>query len=154
LPDTITYLLEAHELEPSLLRLELTESTVMSDTEHTMGVLTRLANLGVLISVDDFGTGFSSLAYLKRLPIDELKIDRSFVMHMAGELTDSIIVRSTINLGHSLGLRVVAEGVESQDAYDLLTQMGCDAAQGYHLSRPLPAVELAEWLTASRWQVA
>jgi len=117
-------------------------------------VLTRLSALGARISIDDFGTGYSSLAYLKRLPVDELKIDRSFVQHLATDENDTAIVCSTIGLGHSLGLRVVAEGVEDERAWNLLAGMGCDVAQGYYLSRPLPASELDAWLSASLWSVA
>ena len=106
------------------------------------------------VSVDDYGTGYSSLAYLKRLPVSELKIDRSFVRHMTEDAADAVIVRSTIDLGHNLGLRVVAEGVESQEAWGVLTAMGCDVAQGYYLSRPLPAAQLEQWLREAQWAAA
>jgi EAL domain-containing protein (putative c-di-GMP-specific phosphodiesterase class I) len=139
LPELITYLLQTHELPPSRLRMEVTESILMDDLRQTQDVLCRLAALGVRISVDDYGTGYSSLAYLKRLPVDELKIDMSFVRHLREDKTDAAIVASTIDLGHHLGLRVVAEGVEDQQTRERLTAMGCDAAQGYFWSRPLPA---------------
>jgi EAL domain-containing protein (putative c-di-GMP-specific phosphodiesterase class I) len=102
--------------------------------------------MGVWLAVDDFGTGYSSLAYLKQLPVTTLKVDRSFVMSMESDEDDAIIVRSTIALGRSLGLRVVAEGVESESALNDLRDLGCDFAQGFHLSRPLPAAELESWV--------
>jgi EAL domain-containing protein (putative c-di-GMP-specific phosphodiesterase class I) len=122
----------------------------MADVAHAQEVLTRLANLGVDISVDDFGTGYSSLAHLKRLPVDELKIDMSFVRHMAEDATDRAIVASTMALGHSLGRQVVAEGVEDRQTQPMLAGIGCDAAQGYHPSRPLPADDVAPWLREAR----
>ena len=106
-------------------------------------MLARLKRIGVRISIDDFGTGYSSLAYLKRLPVDELKIDKSFVSHMAADDNDAAIVRSTIGLAHDLGLRVVAEGIEDQATWDLLTELGCDVAQGYAIGRPAAASEVA-----------
>jgi EAL domain-containing protein (putative c-di-GMP-specific phosphodiesterase class I) len=108
--------------------------------------------MGVGISIDDFGTGYSSLAYLKRLPVDELKIDKSFVSHMAVDDNDATIVRSTIGLAHDLGLRVVAEGIEDQATWDLLIELGCDVAQGYYINRPLPSSELGQWLRACPWR--
>ncbi len=154
LVDAVSGMLAAYGVAPPLLCLELTESSIMADAERALDVLTRLSALGARISIDDFGTGYSSLAYLKRLPVDELKIDRSFVQHLATDENDTAIVCSTIGLGHSLGLRVVAEGVEDERAWNLLAGMGCDVAQGYYLSRPLPASELDAWLSASLWSVA
>ncbi|MCA1598802.1 MAG: EAL domain-containing protein, partial [Chloroflexi bacterium] len=142
LPQTIAALLRRHDAPPERLRLELTEGTVMADAERALEVLTRLAALGVGLSVDDFGTGYSSLAYLKRLPVDEVKIDRSFVHDLVTDEADAAIVRATVGLGRSLGLRVVAEGVEDRATWDRLTELGCDTAQGYYLARPLPAVEV------------
>ena len=113
-------------------------------------MLARLRSMGVSISIDDFGTGYSSLAYLKRLPVDELKIDKSFVSNMASDRSDAAIVRSTIGLAHDLGLTVVAEGVEDQATWDLLTEAGCDLTQGYFVSRPVPAAELGAWLEERR----
>jgi diguanylate cyclase (GGDEF)-like protein len=130
---------------PARLVLEVTESAMMADPGKSVEVLTKFAEMGIGISVDDYGTGFSSLAYLKRLPIDELKIDRSFVMEMLSSANDALIVRSTVELAHSLGLRVVAEGVEEAQALDLLATLGCDYAQGYHICRPVPAAELLAW---------
>jgi len=146
LPAYITGLLGEYGLPPARLRLELTESALIADVERTMAVLKRLARLGVRLAVDDFGSGYSSLAYLKRLPVDELKIDQSFVRELATETTDAAIVASTVALGHALGLRVVAEGIEDQATWDLLVGMGCDVAQGYYLSRPLSPDALAHWL--------
>jgi EAL domain-containing protein (putative c-di-GMP-specific phosphodiesterase class I) len=113
---------------------------------RALDVLGRLHALGVRLAVDDFGTGDSSMAYLKALPVDELKVDRSFVGQMADSSSDAVIVRSTIDLGHNLGLRVVAEGVESQEAWQSLEALGCDTAQGYYLGRPMPAADLEHWL--------
>jgi diguanylate cyclase (GGDEF)-like protein len=146
LPQTIAHLLQRYGVPAAALRLELTESALMADPARVLDVLTRLAGIGVTLAVDDFGTGYSSLAYLKRLPVDELKIDKSFVLHMAEDEADAAIVRSTIGLGHSLGLQVVAEGVENGETQQQLAAMGCDAIQGYYCSRPLPADELTRWL--------
>jgi diguanylate cyclase (GGDEF)-like protein len=150
LPDTVGELLAKWELPPSLLELEITESTILADPIRAMHVLSRLSGMGVRLAIDDFGTGYSSLAYLKRLPVDELKIDKSFVQGMEDDENDAVIVRSTIDLGRNLGLRVVAEGVETAEAWRQLASLGCDVAQGYYLSRPVPAAELASWLRASR----
>jgi len=147
LADTIVGLLGAYGLPATALRLELTESTIMSDAETALKMLGRLAGHGIHISIDDYGTGYSSLSYLKRLPVAELKIDKSFVLHMAEDAADAAIVSSTIGLAHSLGLRVVAEGVEDERSRDLLAAMKCDAAQGYYLSRPLGAEDLTRWLS-------
>jgi diguanylate cyclase len=118
----------------------------MAEPDRALEVLGQLYTLGVGLAVDDFGTGYSSMAYLKQLPVDELKIDRSFVSQMATSPSDAVIVRSTIDLGHNLGLRVVAEGVETQHAWDELAALGCDTAQGYLLGRPVPAPELEQQL--------
>lgn len=146
LPETIMALLTRYAVPPQLLRVELTESMVMTDADRALDVLHRLSALGIHISVDDFGTGYSSLAYLKRLPIDELKIDRSFVQHMLEVEADVTIVRSTIMLAHNLGLHIVAEGVEDKATLHLLADFDCDVAQGYYISRPIPAAELECWL--------
>ncbi len=146
LMETVLELLRAHDVPPDCLRVELTESAVMSEHAHGLRVLRALAAAGVHISVDDFGTGYSSLAYLTRLPVDELKIDKSFVLHLADGEAGAVIVRSIVAMAHALGLRVVAEGVETQDALELLGRLSCDAVQGYYLSRPLPAQELERWL--------
>jgi diguanylate cyclase (GGDEF)-like protein len=151
--EMIGALLKQWGVPPVRLIVEITESSLMADAARAMEVLTRLRSMGVGISIDDFGTGYSSLAYLKRLPVDELKIDKSFVQHMAADDNDAAIVRSTIGLAHDLGLRVVAEGIEDEATWALLAELGCDVAQGYFVSRPLPAAELGGWLQASRWQV-
>ena len=130
----------------TLLELEITETAIVSDPYRSKTVLDRLAAMGVRLAVDDFGTGYTSLGYLKRLPINELKIDRSFVANMLSCEEDAVIVRSTIDLGHNLGLEVVAEGVENADALADLDTLGCDVAQGFYVSRPVAGEELTEWL--------
>lgn len=129
-----------------LLEIEITEDGLMNDFERGHKIVRELHQIGVSIAVDDFGTGYSSLAYLKQLPIDTLKIDKSFVIDMATDESDATIVRSTIDLGHNLGFKVVAEGVESGQIKDMLALLGCDFAQGYHISQPMPAQELERWL--------
>jgi EAL domain-containing protein (putative c-di-GMP-specific phosphodiesterase class I) len=150
LPDTVTALLGDHGIDPSRLVLELTESSLMADPEGAKEVLTRLHAMGVGLAIDDFGTGYSSLTYLSELPVTELKIDRSFVMSMATNDGDAFIVRATIDLGRNLGLRVVAEGVETESVWNRLGELGCDVGQGYYLSRPVPATELTRWLVAAQ----
>jgi diguanylate cyclase (GGDEF)-like protein/PAS domain S-box-containing protein len=150
---TIQGLLEKWQIAPGRLELEITEGALMDDPSGAMDTLTRLHGMGVLISIDDFGTGYSSLSYLTRLPADQIKIDKSFVLDMIRNHDSAFIVRSVIDLGHNLSLRVVAEGVENQETWDLLDSMGCDVAQGYHLSRPLPAAEIGRWLIEPRQPV-
>ncbi|HEU0127002.1 MAG TPA: GGDEF domain-containing protein, partial [Pseudonocardiaceae bacterium] len=147
-PDRVAAALARHGVPPALLAFELTESAVMSDPERALPVLRRLHGLGVRIAVDDFGTGYSSLAYLRRLPVDEVKIDKSFVLGLASDLGDLAVVRAIVDLGHSLGLTVVAEGVEEDATRDQLVEMGCDVAQGFLISRPLGAARLDAWLQA------
>jgi len=147
-PDRVNAALERHGVPPELLTLELTESGVMADPQRALPVLRALHNLGVVLAVDDFGTGYSSLAYLRQLPVDEVKIDKSFVFGMGSDLGDLAVVRSIVELGHSLGLVVVAEGVEEDAARDQLANMGCDVAQGYLISRPLSEERLEAWLQA------
>jgi diguanylate cyclase (GGDEF)-like protein len=150
LPESIGELLRRYELPPSALELEITESTIVADQVRALDVLTRLNAMGIGLSVDDFGTGYSSLAYLKDLPVCELKIDRKFVNNMTEDGDDAFIVRSTIDLGRNLGLQVVAEGVETEAVWDQLALLGCDVAQGYYLARPLPAADLTSWLQERR----
>jgi EAL domain-containing protein (putative c-di-GMP-specific phosphodiesterase class I) len=142
--------LRAHGVPGHRLTLEMTESAMMSNPRQVMHVLNGLDALGILIAVDDFGTGFSSLSYLKSLPVDILKIDKSFVFGLDEDKSDQAIVQATLSLGHNLGLKVVAEGVESREVWDLLHAMGCDHAQGYYMSTPLAPAELEAWLKTRR----
>ncbi|MGH3915011.1 MAG: putative bifunctional diguanylate cyclase/phosphodiesterase [Pseudonocardiaceae bacterium] len=147
-PRRVADALVCHRVPSALLGFELTESAVMSDPERALPVLRRLHGMGIRIAVDDFGTGYSSLAYLRRLPVDEVKIDKSFVLGLASDLGDLAVVRAIVDLGHSLGLTVVAEGVEEDATRDQLMEMGCDIAQGYLISRPLGAERFDAWLQA------
>ncbi|HET6370155.1 MAG TPA: EAL domain-containing protein, partial [Nitrospiria bacterium] len=146
LPDQIADLLQANDVEPILLEAEITESVLMTDPGRSMGVLMRLRKMGTSLSIDDFGTGYSSLGYLNKLPLNAIKIDKSFIMSMTSTSDDVTIVRSTIDLGHNLGLKVVAEGVENKEAWDCLASLGCDVVQGYYISRPVYAEELTNWM--------
>lgn len=151
LPEAVYAALRKAGVAPAMLTLEITESMLMADPNCAMDVLARLDGLGVRIAIDDFGTGHSSLTYLKQLPVDELKIDQAFVLNLAtqrttGVLKDRMIVRSMTALAHALGLEVVAEGVESRQAFELLAAMRCNVAQGHHLSRPLPSADVEEWV--------
>ena len=145
-PDRIAASLKAWQTQPHWLELEITESVIMNDPARALKILTQLDEMGVRLTIDDFGTGYSSLAYLKRLPVDEVKIDRSFVTDMLHDESNSVIVKSTIDLGHNLGMKVVAEGVENLECLNLLKTLGCDAAQGYYISRPLAADIFVQWL--------
>ncbi len=145
-PGEVATLIGKWRMPVTMLKFEVTESSVVDDPRRTEDVLERLGAMGLRFSVDDFGTGYFSVACLKRLPIDEIKIDPSFVAAMAVHEEDEIIVRSTIDLGHSLGLSVVAEGVETRSAMERLAPFGCDVAQGYYLGRPMPADEFEIWL--------
>ncbi len=149
LVDDVLELLIASDVPPSALCLELTETSVMADPTRTIAVLQDLHRTGIEIAVDDFGTGYSSLSYLSQLPVDEVKIDRSFVMGMDEDAGDEVIVRSVVDLGRNLRLRVVAEGIETEEARQRLCELGCTAGQGYLFSRPLPADEFASWLTGA-----
>ncbi len=141
-------LLRKHAVRPERLELEITETALMHDPERAVALLRSIAALGVKLSIDDYGTGYSSLGYLHRLPIHALKIDRMFVRDMPVNEHDSIIVRSTVAMAHNLGLEVLAEGVEDGQTEDILREMGCDQVQGFHLSRPLPMAELTTWLAS------
>ncbi len=147
LPEEAAALLERFDMPASFLRMELTENFLMSDSGRSNAVLDGISEVGISLSIDDFGTGYSSLGYLKRLPIDEIKIDRSFVMDMHADGDDYMIVRATVDLGKNLGLRVVAEGVEDRETFDRLADFGCDEAQGYYISRPMPLEEFDRWLS-------
>ena len=150
LPDQVAAMLAARDLPPHALQLEITEEFLMADRDRARKILTQLRDSGVQISVDDYGTGYSSLSYLRDLPIDELKLDKSFVFPMADDARAAALVASTIDLAHSLGLRMVAEGVETEVAYTELTRLGCDQAQGFFMSRAVPATELEFWLSNRR----
>ncbi len=151
LPDRFTALLKRHRCAAQWITLEITESAVLDDPAHAIENLEQLHALGCRLAIDDYGTGYSSLAYLRRLPVHELKIDKSFVIGMAADASDALIVRSTIDLAHNLGLSVVAEGVENDPTLDRLRAMGCDMVQGYLLSRPMGVVETAAWMRGSVW---
>jgi diguanylate cyclase (GGDEF)-like protein/PAS domain S-box-containing protein len=150
LVELIACLLRTSNVSPSRLGIEITESAVMTDPERALGIVSRLHAMGVRISIDDFGTGYSSLAYLKHLPVNEVKIDQSFVFNMLDNDSDYRIVRGITNLAHDLGLTTVAEGIETQEAWERLHELGCDFAQGYYLSPPLPVDKFALWLRERR----
>lgn len=146
LPAKLQQTLDEHDITAEYLSLEITESSIMDDPQRALDTLKKLSLMGFKLAIDDFGTGYSSLAYLKKLPIDELKIDKSFVLNVTEDKSDVTIVKSTIDLGHNLNLKVVAEGIENQEAWNLLASMGCDFGQGYFMSRPMPASEFSLWL--------
>ena len=146
LPNDIRRLLRVAKLDPAKLTLEITESSIMANQARAMHVLAALHAIGVRLSIDDFGTGYSSLSHLKQLPVDELKVDKSFVKDMADDEYDFVIVRATIDLGQKLGLQIVAEGVETEEIQWQLSEIGCDVAQGFHFSRPLPAEDVSAWI--------
>jgi EAL domain-containing protein (putative c-di-GMP-specific phosphodiesterase class I) len=132
-------LLASHEVPASRLVVEITETAIIADPERALEVMSRLAEMGVKMSIDDFGTGYSSLSHLKKMPVSEIKIDRSFVMDMMKNGNDEVIVKATIGLAHNLGLQVVAEGVENQELADRLRELGCDSLQGFFFSKPVPS---------------
>jgi diguanylate cyclase (GGDEF)-like protein len=146
LVEEVDRLLRRHGVPAHRLTLEVTEGSVMADPARAVALLHRLRDLGVRLSVDDFGTGYSSLSYLKRLPVQEVKIDRSFITSLREGSEDVAIVRAIVDLGRHLQLEVVAEGIEDQETWDLLASMGCDLGQGWHLGRPMPSGELQPWL--------
>ena len=135
------------------MTLEITESAIMHEPERSLDILRALDDMGVYLSIDDFGTGYSSLSYLKPLPVKQLKIDRSFASDMISDRDDAMIVRSTIDLAHNLGLNTVAEGVESEQILERLKNMECDVAQGYLISRPLSGDDFLSYLEAGEWEV-
>ena len=151
LPAKVAGLLAKWSVPAAHLTLEITENAIMVDPPRALKILDRLHAMGIKLSIDDFGTGYSSLVYLKKLPVTQIKIDRSFVMDMVCDENDAIIVRSTIDLGHNLGCHIVAEGVESKEILEHLKDLGCDYAQGYYLSRPVSPADLLSWLAASAW---
>lgn len=151
MPKQVRSLLQKYSLPAEALELEITESSIMNDPNRAMRVLKQLHELGVHLSIDDFGTGYSSLAYLKKLPVQTLKIDYSFIRNMLNDRQDELIVESTIHLAHSLNLKVVAEGVEDSALIERLSAMGCDEAQGYHIGRPMALTQVNEWMAESAW---
>lgn len=150
-PDQMEKMLEDFDVPAGKLEIEITETAVMSEPVRAVECIRRLSALGFQVAIDDFGTGYSSMAYLKELLVAKIKIDKSFVKDMAVNHNDAVIVRSTVELGHNLGLKVVAEGVEDQMAWDKLKGLGCDSAQGYYMSRPLPTKDFMDWLQRSKW---
>jgi len=146
LEEEVSEALRRWRIEPEMLELEIPESAVMTERERVHRMLARLSERGVRIAVDDFGSGYASLSHLKQLPVDVLKIDQSFIQNLGKNEEDDAIVRSTIDLAHSLGIVVVAEGVESEDVLARLTALGCDLAQGYCLAHPVPAEDVTAWL--------
>ena len=146
LPDTIHELLERYKMPANMLTLEITETSMMNDPIRARNVLNTLSEMGVRVAIDDYGTGFSSLSYLKLLPVHELKIDKSFIFDMLDDENDATIVKSTIELAHNLGFKVVAEGVENQQTLLQLRILKCDLAQGYHLSKPQDIHSMADWI--------
>jgi diguanylate cyclase (GGDEF)-like protein/PAS domain S-box-containing protein len=152
LPQTVAASLRRHKVKPAWIVFEITEHTLLADPENAMRIVTRLAEMGVQLSIDDFGTGYSSLSYLRRLPVGEIKIDRSFVLGMSAEENSSVIVHSAIDLGHNLGLQVVAEGVEDQKTLELVIKGGCDAVQGNLLASARPADELEKTLATLKME--
>lgn len=151
LPEEIGNLLSSYDVSPGRIILEITESAVMEDPAHAQEVLRTLSGMGLTLSIDDYGIGHSSLAYLKSLPVQEIKIDKSFVLKLADSRGDQILVKSTIELGHNLGLRVTAEGVEDRASLEILQNLGCDTGQGYFVSRPIPAEDFEIFFRTSRW---
>lgn len=153
LPDLIAGLLASHGVAPERLKLEITETSIMVDQERSLQILTRLAEMGVGLSIDDFGTGYSSLSYLSKLPVSEIKIDKSFVMDMDENPKHEMIVRATIDLAHNLGLEVIGEGARSHEIYLQLEKLGSDAAQGEYISQPLSTEDFAHWIKQAPWKV-
>ena len=152
-PAAIEKLLAQWGGQPHWLSIEVTESAIAADQECAAEILARLHDMGVWIAIDDFGTGYASFSVLKRLPVDEIKIDKSFVFGITSDAQDAAIVRATIDLGQALGLTVTAEGVESQETSECLTAWGCEVAQGYYYSRPMPAADMLSWIHAQRGKI-
>lgn len=151
LPAKIDALLNKWKVDPRFLKIEITESSIMADPAHALAIMSMLQSLGVRLSVDDFGTGYSSFTHLRQLPIDEIKIDKSFVLGMISSDADVAIVRTLIDLAHNLGKQVCAEGVEDEATFRLLHELGCDLAQGYWISPPMSTTDLSDWLVKSCW---
>ena len=143
--DTVAAALRRAEVDPQLLTIEITETSLMADSPQAIDLLYGLSALGVRLSIDDFGTGYSSLAYLRRLPVDEVKLDREFTSRIVTEPKVMMIVRSIADLATNMGISIVAEGVEDEATWNALAELGVQSAQGYHLGRPMPAAEFVEW---------
>lgn len=153
LPRQVLQLLDEYGITADCLTVEITESAIIVDPARAREILLKIHEIGIEIAIDDFGVGYSSLSYLRNLPVTRLKVDKSFVMHMIQNKGDAIIVRSVIDLGHNLGLEVVAEGVENKETYDRLIELGCDTAQGYYMGKPLAIDEFVRWLYESSWGI-
>jgi EAL domain-containing protein (putative c-di-GMP-specific phosphodiesterase class I) len=153
LPEMVENALRTTGAGPGQLTLEITESAIMLDPKRAEETLTRLSRMGIRLSIDDFGTGYTSLASIARLPVNEIKIDRSFVSGMLTSKSDATIVRSVIELAHNLDMTVVAEGVETQETFDALAALGCDEAQGYFISKPQACEPLKSWFPTSSWRI-
>ena len=151
-PDLVAGMMARTSVRPDWVILEITESSIMTDPARVLNVLERMHGMGFHLSIDDFGTGYSSLAYLKKLPVSELKIDKSFVLDMLESESDAVIVRATVELGHNLGLKVTAEGVENEEILNSLRQIGCDIAQGYYFAKPRPLDEILAWQQGGMWK--
>jgi EAL domain-containing protein (putative c-di-GMP-specific phosphodiesterase class I) len=151
LPQKVQVALDRWNVDPRFLKIEITESSIMADPAHALAILSMLQSMGVRLSVDDFGTGYSSLTHLRELPIDEIKIDKSFVAHMTENDADATIVRTVIHLAHDLGKQVCAEGVENEATWRMLAELGCDLAQGYWIAKPMSAGDLLQWLVDTSW---
>jgi EAL domain-containing protein (putative c-di-GMP-specific phosphodiesterase class I) len=149
LPERIETYLKQYQVKPAQIVIEITEGQIMQEPEEVIEVLSHLGVMGLSLSIDDFGTGQASLTYLKELPVEKLKIDQSFVRDIASNSDDQLIVKATIELAHTLDLKVVAEGVETLAVFDLLAEMNCDHVQGYYISRPLEVDQVADWFETS-----
>jgi EAL domain-containing protein (putative c-di-GMP-specific phosphodiesterase class I) len=152
LPDLISNIGRSVGIQPEWIMLEITEGSIMTEPENALAIIEVLHKMGYQFSIDDFGTGYSSLAYLKRMPLKELKIDKSFVMDILTSDNDVVIVKTIINLAHNLGLHVTAEGVENQTIMSFLKDNGCDVAQGYYINKPLSLHNFNQWITESKWK--
>jgi EAL domain-containing protein (putative c-di-GMP-specific phosphodiesterase class I) len=150
LPGDVRSLLETHDVDPAMLQLEITETIVAADPVRVIEIMNKLGELGISLSLDDFGTGSSSLAYLRELPVQELKIDKSFVLGMDEDAEAATIVQTIVELAHNLGLKAVGEGIETEEAYRLLSESGCDYGQGFLMGRPMPAAELSAMVAVPR----
>lgn len=153
LPDLISGVAISTGVKPEWIILEITEGSIITHPDLTLDILERLNSMGYKLSIDDYGTGYSSLAYLKKMPLTELKIDRSFVQDILVSENDDVIVNATINLAHNLGFKVTAEGVESAEIMVKLKSYGCDIAQGYYLSKPISVSDLNQWMESSQWSL-